>query len=48
MEDYEATELAYKNGYAQGYADAKAEFEKSQKSRSEEIKEIAERWAHDE
>lgn len=44
MEIYEATEQAYKNGYAKGYADAKAEFEKR---RAEEIREIAERWEKD-
>jgi flagellar biosynthesis/type III secretory pathway protein FliH len=44
MEVYEATEIAYKNGYADGYKAAKAEFEKR---RAEEIKEIAERWEKD-
>ena len=44
MKEYEATEQAYKNGYAKGYADAKAEFEKL---RADEIREIAERWEKD-
>lgn len=45
MKEYEATEQAYKNGYAKGYADAKAEFEKR---RADEIREIEERWLKDE
>ena len=44
MKEYIATEQAYKNGYAKGYADAKAEFEKC---RADEIREIAERWEKD-
>lgn len=52
MEIYEATEQAYKNGYLkgylEGYADAKVEFEKAQKCRADEIREIAERWLKDE
>ena len=48
MKEYEATEQAYKNGYAKGYADAKAEFEKSQKRKADEIREIEERWLKDE
>lgn len=52
MKLYEATELAYKNGYEKGYADAKAELEKTfrtaRKLRDDEIKEIAERWLKDE
>lgn len=37
MEIYEATEQAYKNGYAKGYADAKAEFDKARRDRAFEI-----------